>query len=168
MDPLNQPGIPIYLDTSALWRERVIMALRAQFPTRSLCVPTVAHFEWVRQLRFKYRDDFDEREIRSFIETHGLTLVDFTSQAADLVAQMACRVEENGLSWKPQWPEKYRNVDQHPCGQRCRLGDYTIAATAKVGNGLLLTSDREMFNAFNGHPDLFPIAISPDDVAIQV
>jgi predicted nucleic acid-binding protein len=164
MDLLDQPDVPIYFDTTALWRQRIIAALRARFPGRSLCVPTVAHFERVRQLRFQFGEGFDDGEIQAFIETHALTVVEFTRHAADLVAEMACRVEDDGLPWVPP---SLQDVDHQPCGQRCRLGDYAIAATAKVGHGLLLTSDREMLNAFKHHPDLFPITISPDEVETQ-
>jgi predicted nucleic acid-binding protein len=161
MDALSQPDIPVYFDTSALWRERVIAALRARFPGRLFCVPTVAHCERVRQLRCQYKDGFDEREILSFIETHDMTLVDFTSEAANLVAEMACWTEnKDGLPWVPP---SLPNVVRQPCGQRCRLADYAIAATAKVGAGLLLTSDKDMLDAFNRCPDLFPFAMSPDE-----
>ena len=68
MNGLDQSEVPLYLDTTVLWRERLIAGLRATFPGRALCVPTIAHFERVRQLRLKWEDNFDPAEIRTFIE----------------------------------------------------------------------------------------------------
>ena len=48
-----------------------------------------------------------------------------------------------------------------PCGQRCRLGDYVIAATARSYDALLLTADRILLDAFEHYPDLFPPALPP-------
>jgi predicted nucleic acid-binding protein len=165
MEALNQREVPIYFDTSMLWRVQIITRLRADFPARSLCVPTVAHFERVRQLQRKHGADFDQKEIWSFIQTHNLTLVDLNRQAADLMAQIACRLEDDGQPWKPL---ALQDVVKQPCGQRCRLADYVIAATAKVGDGILLTNDEEILVTSEKYPDLFPVAMSADDVQTQL
>jgi predicted nucleic acid-binding protein len=160
MNGLDQPQVPLYLDTTVLWRERLIAGLRATFPGRALCVPAVAHFERVRQLRLKLRDSFDPAEIRTFIETHDLTLVALDQQVADQIAKMAEWVDQNGQRWIPEWPEQRTDVAKNPCGQRCRLGDYAIAATAKVHGGILLSDDETLRMASNEYPDLFPQTVS--------
>jgi predicted nucleic acid-binding protein len=160
MNGLDQPQVPLYLDTTVLWRERLIAGLRATFPGRALCVPAVAHFERVRQLRLKLRDSFDAAEIRTFIETHDLTLVALDQQVADQIAKMAEWVDQHGQRWIPEWPEQRTDVAKNPCGQRCRLGDYAIAATAKVHGGILLSDDETLRTASNEYPDLFPQTVS--------
>jgi hypothetical protein len=118
----------------------------------------------VRQLQIEHDIAFDLDVIQDF-NTHGLTLVDLDRAAADLVARMAVRMEQKDrLPWIPSWPEERRDVRHHPCGQRCRLGDYAIAAIAKVKGGVLLTNDREMLAACKRHPDLFPVALSLADI----
>lgn len=160
MNGLAQPEVPLYLDTTVLWRERLIAGLRATFPGRALCVPTVAHFERVRQLRRDWKDDFEPAEVQSFIETHALTLVPLDQQVAEQIAKMAEWVEQHGQKWIPEWPEQPTNVAKNPCGQRCRLGDYAIAATAKVHGGILLSDDKLLRTASSDHPDLFPETVS--------
>ena len=160
MNGLDQSEVPLYLDTTVLRHVRLISSLRATFPDRTLCVPTVAHFERVRQLRLKWGDNFEPAEIRSFIETHDLTLVPFDQQVADQIAKMAEWVEQHGQKWIPEWPEQRTNVAKNPCGQRCRLGDYAIAATAKVHGGILLSDDEALRTASNKYPDLFPQTVS--------
>jgi predicted nucleic acid-binding protein len=160
MNGLDQPQVPLYLDTTVLWRERLIAGLRATFPGRALCVPAVAHFERVRQLRLKLRDSFDPAEIRTFIETHDLTLVALDQQVADQIAKMAEWVDQHGQRWIPEWPEQRTDVAKTPCGQRCRLGDYAIAATAKVHGGILLSDDETLRTASNEYPNLFPQTVS--------
>lgn len=160
MNGLDQPEVPLYLDTNILRREPLIAGLRATFPGRALCVPTVAHFERVRQLRLKFGDNFEPAEIWSFIETHDLTLVPLDQQVADQIAKMAEWVEQHGQKWIPEWPEQRTNVAKNPCGQRCRLGDYAIAATAKIHGGILLSDDEALRTASNEYPDLFPQTVS--------
>lgn len=160
MNGLDQPEVPLYLDTTVLRHVRLIASLRATFPDRALCVPAVAHFERVRQLRLKWEDNFDPAEIQSFIETHDLTLIPLDQQVADQIAKMAEWVEQHGQKWIPEWPEQRTNVAKNPCGQRCRLGDYAIAATAKVHRGILLSDDEALRIASNEHPDLFPETVS--------
>lgn len=160
MNGLDQPEVPLYLDTTVLWRESLIAGLRETFPGRVLCIPTVAHFERVRQLRLKWKDNFDPAEVRTFIEAHALTLVPFDQQVAEQIAKMAEFVEQHGQKWIPEWPEQRTNLAKNPCGQRCRLGDYVIAATAKVHGGILLSDDEALRAASNEHPDLFPQTLS--------
>jgi predicted nucleic acid-binding protein len=160
VNSLDQSEVPLYLDTTVLWRARLIAGLRATFPGRALCIPTVAHFERVRQLRLKWRDNFDPAEIQTFIETHDLILVSLDQQIADHIAKMTEWVEQHGQKWIPEWPEQRTDVAQNPCGQRCRLGDYAIAATAKVRRGILVSDDELLKMASNEHPDLFPQTVS--------
>lgn len=164
MNSLHQPEVPLYLDTTVLWRARLIAGLRATFPGRALCIPTVAHFERVRQLRLKWRDNFDPAEIQAFIETHALTLVPLDQRVADQIAKMAEWVEQRGQKWIPAWPEQCTDVTQNPCGQRCRLGDYAIAATAKVYGGILLSDDELLRMASEEYPNLFPQTLGSDQV----
>ena len=160
MNGLDQSKVPLYLDTTVLWRERLIAGLRATFPGRALCVPTIAHFERVRQLRLKWEDNFDPAEIRTFIEAHELTLVPLDQRVADQIAKMAEWVEQHGRKWIPEWPAQRTDVAKNPCGQRCRLGDYAIAATAKIHGGILLSDDEALRTASNKYPDLFPQTVS--------
>jgi hypothetical protein len=169
MDPLSQNDIPIYFDTSVLWYPTRIAALRERWPNRDFCVPAIAHFERVRQLQLEYRAQFDEAVIQDFIVARRLILVDLTQAAANLVARMAVRIEQSeGLPWVPHWPRERRDVSRYPCGQRCRLGDFAIAAITKVEDGLLLTNDKEMLLACKHHPDLFPVALTLDEVEAQL
>jgi hypothetical protein len=194
MNVFKQPDVPLYLDTTVLWRASVIAKLRAAFPQRAICVPSMAHFERVHQLRLKWGADFDASEIHSFLDTYGLTLIPFDHHAADQMAEMVDRVElkalteisgENSLSpeerriaivqhgkelqgrqanWLPVWPEKKTDVIKRPCGQRCRVSDYVIAATAKARGGILLSDDKAILDASAEYPDLFPQTVGSEQV----
>ncbi len=194
MNALQQPDVPIYLDTNVLWHAPLIAKLRATFPQRSLCVPSIAHFERVRQLRLEWGEDFDAAEIETFVNTYGLVLIPFDPQTAHQMAEMVDHVELRALieiggedilppetrrealiqhgdalwqqqaNWLPIQPKERTDVTKHPCGQRCRVSDYIVAATAKIGGGILVSDDRAFLDAAVKYPDLFPQTVGSEQV----
>lgn len=194
MNALQQPDVPLYLDTNILWRVALIGKLRAAFPRRAICVPSIAHFERVRQLRLEWGEDFDTAEIQTFLDTNDLTLIPLDPQIAHQMAAMVDQVElktlvemvgENILSpekrretttqyskelwqqqanWLPVWPEEQTDVTKRPCGQRCRVSDYIVAATAQIGGGILVSDDRAFLDASARYPDLFPQTVGSEQV----
>jgi predicted nucleic acid-binding protein len=100
------------------------------------------------------------------IETRALN--DFVDDGVDLTWQrrrdlIQC-YSRDLRSQQANWRPRLRGEQDlpAPCGQRCRLGDYIIAATAHYHNALLLTTDNALLSGFRRHPDLFPPALSPD------
>lgn len=194
MNALQQPDVPLYLDTNILWLAALIGKLRTAFPRRAICVPSIAHFERVRQLRLKWGANFNAAEIETFLNTYSLILIPFDRQTAHKMAEMVERVElralteiagENNLppemrcealiqhgdalwqqqaNWLPIQPKERTDVTKHPCGQRCRVSDYIVAATAQIGGGILVSDDRAFLDASTRYPDLFPQTVGSEQV----
>ena len=189
---LADPSHPICCDTSALYYPGTLHYLRQQFPTRRIILPSIAYFERQRQLRVRFGAMYRPEILRqNVIEPLGVEIVSCEEPLVLILAQMAEQLETRVLSdlagghvWS-DLHERARLLQVYaremrvrqanwapvlqgesalptPCGQRCRLGDYVVAATACAHNALLLTADRELLDAAGRHPDLFPPSLSPD------
>ncbi len=183
---------PLCCDTSALYFPGTLRHLRQRFPTRRVLLPAIAYFERQRQLRVRFGSVYRPEVLRqNLLEPLGIEIVPCEESIALLLAQMVEQVETRALSdltGNQTWPDqriRQEAIQTHawemrdrqanwipllqgefglptPCGQRCRLGDYVIAVTARSHNALLLTADRVLLDAFEYHPDLFPPALPPD------
>lgn len=81
----------------------------------------------------------------------------------EMIRTYAREMRSHHANWKPLLREEHGlPALPAPCGQRCRLGDYVVAATARSHNALLLTADKTLLDAFKQYPDLFPPALPPD------
>jgi predicted nucleic acid-binding protein len=189
---LTDPMHPICCDTSALYFPSTLRRLRQRFPTRRVLLPAIAYFERQRQLRVRFGPVFHPEVLRqNLLEPLGIEILSCEEPVALLLAQMAEQIETRALSdlagnhaWSDQqarqnmirvraqelrtrqanWTPVLQGEPGFPapCGQRCRLGDYVVAATARSRDALLLTADRALLDAFELHPDLFPPALPPD------
>ena len=182
---------PICCDTSALYYPGILRYLRQRFPVRHILLPTIAYFERQRQLRVRFGPSYRSEVLRqNLLEPLEIELISCGESIALSLVQMAEQVETRTLSslagdqtWLEQkarqemiraYARQLRDQQANwipllqgerdlpmPCGQRCRLGDYIIAATARSSSALLLTADEALLDAFDHHPDLFPPALSP-------
>lgn len=189
---LADPGRPICCDTSALYHPTPLRQLRRQFPDRRIILPVIAYFERQRQLRVRFGMEYRPDVLRqNLLEPLVIDIVLCEEPVAVFLAQMAEQVETRALNalassetsliqqgrqdlvqrysrdlrgQQANWRPILRTEGDlpAPCGQRCRLGDYIIAATARYHNALLLTTDNTLLSGFGRHPDLFPPALSPD------
>ena len=183
---------PICCDTSALYHPGPLRYLRQRFPNRRILLPAIAYFERQRQLRVRFGPDCDAKFLRQgLLEPLEIEIVACEESTALLLAQMAEQTETRALNdlmgsqtwsseqarkkvirahapemrtrqanWRPLLQGERNHVP--PCGQRCRLGDYVIAATARFFDALLLTSDTSLLGASEHYPDLFPPALRPE------
>lgn len=190
---LADPGRPICCDTSALYHPSPLRQLRRRFPDRHIMLPVIAYFERQRQLRvcfgIEYRPDV---LLQNLLDPLEIDLVLCEAPVAVLLAEMVEQIETRALSalvgetdltqhsrrvlvqryssdlrdqqanWRPVL--RGEQALPAPCGQRCRLGDYIIAATARYYDALLLTNDSALLCGFDRYLDLFPPALSPDEV----
>jgi len=189
---LSDPMHPLCCDTSALYFPATLRRLRQRFPARRILLPVIAYFERQRQLRVRFGPSYRPEVLRqNLLEPLGVEIVICEESVALLLAEMAERIETRVLSdlagneaWSDQrarqnmirvraqelrtrqanWTPVLQGEPglPAPCGQRCRLGDYVVAATARSRDALLLTADRALLDAFELHPDLFPPALPPD------
>ncbi len=189
---LADPERPICCDTSALYHPTPLRQLRRQFPDRRIILPMIAYFERQRQLRVRfgveYRPDvlrqnlLDPLEIdivlceepiavflaRMAEQVEARALNDLADESVaqpsrrDLMQRYSCDLRNRQANWRPLL--RGEEGLPAPCGQRCRLGDYIIAATARYHSALLLTTDSALLSVFERHADLFPPALSPDEV----
>jgi hypothetical protein len=152
----------------------------------------MAYFERQRQLRVRFGPDYCAEFLRqNLLEPLEIEIVACDEPAALLLAQMTEQTETRALydlAGSQAWPDEQTRkelIKSHapelrtqqanwrplrqgepglavPCGQRCRLGDYVIAATARFFDALLLTTDNALLGAFERYPDLFPPALRPE------
>lgn len=191
---LADPAHPLCCDTSALYDPATLRRLRQRFPSRHILLPSVAYFERQRQLRIRFGPAYRPEVLRqNLLEPLEIEIVSCEEPVALFVAQVAEQIETRaltGLTGGQAWlgqqaregairarAREMRTCQANwspvlqgeqglpmPCGQRCRLGDYAIAATARVHDALLITSDKTLLGAFERHPDLFPPALSLDSL----
>lgn len=189
---LADPIHSICCDTSALYYPGTLRHLRQRFPARRILLPAIAYFERQRQLRVRFGPAYRPEVLhQNFLEPLEIEIVSCEEPIALLLAQMVEQIETralNRLTGSQTWPDQQTRQEMirahaqelrtqqanwtpllqgecglpTPCGQRCRLGDYVIAATARSHNALLLTTDRALLDVVEHHPDLFPPALSAD------
>ncbi len=193
---LADPGHPICCDTSALYYPSLLRRLRRQFPDRHILLPVIAYFERQRQLRVRFETEYLPDVLRqNLLEPLAIDIVLCEEPIALFLAQMAEQIETRTLSdlvgnetnlaqqsrhaWVRCYSRDLRSRQANwrpvlrgeralpaPCGQRCRLGDYIIAATARHHDALLLTTDGALLRGFGRYKDLFPPALSPDGMIV--
>jgi predicted nucleic acid-binding protein len=189
---LGDPSHPICCDTSALYHPGVLRCLRQSFPERRMLLPVVAYFERQRQLRVRWGAAYRPEVLRQgLLDPLQVEIASCEESIALLLARITEQVETRALgalTGSQTWPDersrreaiqacaREMRVQQVnwkpllegqsglalPCGQQCRLGDYTVAATACAYNALLLTDDRGLLDSADRYPDLFPPTLPPD------
>jgi len=190
---LTDPVHPVCCDTSALYYPGVLRRLRQRFPGRRIVLPAVAYFERQRQLRIRFGPAYRSEVLRqNLLEPLEIEIIPCEEPIALFLAQVVEQIETRALSdltgnqvWPDRWTRREairtygrdmraRSANWVPllrgepdlpgsCGQRCRLSDYVVAATARLHDALLLTTDRALLDASDRHSDLFPPALSPQD-----
>jgi len=168
---LADPIHPICCDTSALYYPTTLRRLRQRFPIRRLLLPAVAYFERQRQLRIRFGPAYRSEVLRqNLLEPLEIEITPCEEPIALFLAQVVEQIETRALSdltgnqmWPDQWTRqevirtyardmRFRSANwppllqgepnlPTPCGQRCRLSDYVVAATARFHDALLLTTD---------------------------
>ncbi len=139
---LLDPAIPLCFDTSAIFGVRqgpaLLRDVRKRFPERELILPAWVIAERVRQLRSQMGLRFDPQVIRAFLSDAelNLRLAEFNADAA-LTGWLAVTSDLPGL-WG--W-EGLTHAVERPCAQRCRSGDYFVAAIAASHGAILVTDD---------------------------
>ncbi len=141
---LLDPAIPLCFDTSAVFGTTsgpaLLHSVRARYPKRELILPSWTVAERVRQLRQDLGHKFDPSVVRGFLRDPNLKLKlsEFSAEVA-LDSWVAVTAQLPGhWSWEGL-PESRR-----PCAQRCRAGDYLVAAIAAFNDAILVTDDKAL------------------------
>lgn len=142
---LLDPRVPLCFDTSSVFGVRhgpeLLRAVRKKFPERELILPAWVIAERARQLRSQLGERFDPQLIRAFLfdPELNLRLADFTTETT-LRGWLAVTTELPG----PWGWEGLPLPPNRPCAQRCRSGDYFVAAIAASHDAVLVTDDHNL------------------------
>jgi len=102
----------------------------------------------------------EQTETRALNDLTGSQVWSNEQTRQELIRSHAPEMRTRQANWRPLLQGEQNHVP--PCGQRCRLGDYIIAATARFFDALLLTSDTSLLGASEHDPDLFPPTLRPE------
>jgi len=166
--------IPLCFDTSVFFvRGKALpffRKVREQFPERTLIVPAAAIAEHARQLMARRGRTPEEAviELKTYLDDddNGLTVGDFNSAVA-LYGWVKVTGHFDEQIWKWQKRPVPKSRSEQPCGERCRVGDHAIYATALTHGALLVTSDKSLIDQVQGE-NTYPGAVYLEDFRVAL